>query len=207
VDQFKIISQILWDKRSSTRDYGKAKSALPQVVNDLIRHNSYKNANYIVHKRSSPFFWGDRFRPDISDLLDVFKDLKIIIIYRDPSESTYSSLRRGFGLNIKHLAVICENQLTYINAQVSQLKTDIYKIITYEDLCTHPTETIESLAKFSGLPLAELQKAAREEQLTPAKMGKWRQALPMEDVRFLDTFFNDRRKSQWSILSSFDKQI
>jgi len=206
VHRFKITTEILWDKTSSTHDYRRAKSALPQIVNDLIRHKFYKDASHIVHKRSSPFFWGDRFRPDMSDLFDVFKDPKIIVIYRDPSESTYSSLRRGFGLHVKHLAVICENQLTYINSQVSQLRKDTYKIITYEDLCTRPIETIEELAKFSGLPFDELEKATTREQLTQSKMGRWRQSLPIDDVIFLDAFFNDRRKSQWNVLCNSGKQ-
>jgi hypothetical protein len=206
VDKFKIITETLWDRTASTEDYRKAKSAFFQIVDDLFKLEFYKHADRLVHKRSAPFFWGDRFRPDISDIFDVFANPKVIVIYRDPSESTYSSLRRGFGTNLKHLAVICEDQLTYINSHLSILNENSYKVITYEDLCSHPIETITELAEFAQLDLEELKQATIKEEVTPTKMGRWRQALPPEDVNFLDAFFNERRLAQWSILSNPKKK-
>ncbi len=205
-DKFKIITQTLWDRTATTDEYTKAKLAFFQIVDDLFELEFYKRANHLVHKRSAPFFWGDRCRPDLSDLFDVFANPKIIVIYRDPRESTYSSLRRGFGKNLKHLAVICEDQLTYINTHLGLLDKSIYKIITYEDLCAHPIEIITELAEFTQLPLEELKQAAIKENVTPTKIGRWRQALSSQEVNFLDGFFNERRQAQWSILCSAKKK-
>ncbi len=201
-DRFKIVTQVLWDRESSQAQYQRAKLAVFCSVEELFGQEAYTDARYLVHKRSAPFFRGERCRPDVSDLFDIFESPRIVVLYRDPCESTYSSLRRGFAGNLKQCAVICEDQLTYIDSQLATLDKASYKVITYEALCSRPLEIIPQLAEFTGLPLEELKQATIDQKVTVAKMGRWRQLLLPEDVSFLDSFFDARRRAQWPILSA-----
>ena len=202
---FREATKKLWDRKTDYKTRDSAKQTLFYIINDLFNLDIFNRTTHLLHKRSAPFLPGDRYRPDLSDLFDIFESPKIIVIYRDPKESTYSSLRRGFSKNLRESAVICEDQLTYINAQIATLDKKTYRIETYENFCTYPVETAVKLAEFCELPLEEIKQATINENVTPSKMGRWRTLLSAEDIHFLDYFFDDRRQSQWPFLSNYKK--
>jgi hypothetical protein len=200
---FREATKKLWDRKADYNTRNAATQALFHIVNDFFNLDIFNHATHILHKRSAPFLPGDRYRPDLSDLFEIFYSPKIIVIYRDPKESTYSSLRRGFSKNLRESAVICEDQLTYLNAQIATLDKNTYRVATYENFCTHPVETAVRLAEFCELPVEKVRQSTLNEKVTPSKLGRWRTLLSAEDVQYLDVFFDDRRQSQWSLLSNY----
>jgi hypothetical protein len=198
---FKECTRHLWDRKSGFAEHSLAGEKLFSVVEDLFGLDVFSDATCILHKRSAPFLIGDRYRPDLLDLFELFSDPRILVVYRDPKSSTYSSLRRGFSENLRQSAVICEEQLTYLNAQLRALRPHTYLIINYEAFCKQPLEIVAEVARFCGLDQEALKQATLEEGVTPVQIDRWRKSLSAEDVAFLDGFFSQQRQAQWSLLS------
>jgi hypothetical protein len=198
---FKQATKNLWDRKAGFEVHGKAKQVLRTVTDELFELDVFQKATRLLHKRSAPFGIGDRYRPDLLDLFELFADPKILVAYREPRASTYSSLRRGFSENLRQSAVICEEQLTYLNAQIHSLDKGSCMVLNYEIFCAHPMECIADLASFCQLDRDELRQATLAENVTPLQIDRWRKALPPSDVEYLDSFFSETRRSQWPLLS------
>jgi hypothetical protein len=198
---FKQATKNLWDRKAGFEVHGKAKQVLRAVTDELFELDAFQKATRLLHKRSAPFGIGDRYRPDLLDLFELFSDPKVLVAYREPKASTYSSLRRGFSRNLRQSAVICEEQLTYLNAQIQSLGRQACMVLNYETFCAHPMECIEDVASFCQLDQDELRRATLAENVTPLQIDRWRKALPNKDVEYLDSFFSEARRSQWSLLS------
>jgi hypothetical protein len=170
------------------------------VIDRLLSLHNYTHMSHVVYKRSAPFFPGDRYRPDLSDLLDAFADLRILVTYRDPRASAFSSFRRKFFENIKQCAVVCEEQLTYLSAQLATLAPHSYRVISYEGFCSQPQVWVERLAEFCGLPVHALLYSAERESIRPDTNDRWQEELDPSAKDFLIKFFDARRLSQWRLL-------
>jgi len=199
---FKACTKTLWDRKAGFEVHEEARRKLRAVVEDLFELDVFTDATSILHKRSAPFLLSDRYRPDLLDLFDLFENPRLIVVYRDPKASTYSSLRRGFSRNLRQSAVICEEQLTYLNSQIAGLDAGSYTLINYEAFCEQPIEIIEGVAKFAGLEAFVLKQATRDENVAPGRIDRWRTSLGPEEVKYLDHFFSDRRQEQWSLLAA-----
>lgn len=176
---FNWVITILWDRRASLDDWRRARQALPTVLDAFLCQPAYAGHSHVIYKRSAPFNPGDQFRPDLSDLFALLPDVGVVAIYRDPCASTYSSWRREFMPDLHQMAVVCEEQLTYLSAQLASLPA----------------------ASRFVLPLAALQAAVVEAQVAPAGHDKWRQELDPAGQQFLTQFFDARRRRQWPLLS------
>jgi hypothetical protein len=192
----------LWDTKTDFKAHWDAKRTLYSIINDFFKLDAFVNATHFLHKRSAPFWWsGDRYRPDMTDLFDMFEDIKVIVIYRDPKSSTYSSLRRGFFNNLRESAVICEEQLTYINAQIQWIDIKSRMIINYEEFCEHPVKMIKDIAAFCKLDQETLIQATLDENVKPTQIDRWKNSLSREEIDNLDAFFNEIRIAQWHSLT------
>lgn len=191
-----------WDRQGTLENYARAGRLLPVIAQEFLRQPEYRDRTQIIYKRSAPFNYGDRFRPDISDLFTLFPNVRVVVIYRDPAASTYSSLRRKFAENLHQSAVITEEQLTYLSAQLATVPAGSYYVLNYEAFCRRPEQEIEPLAAFCGLPAADLQRAGQAETIKSTENEKWRRELDPAGVAFLESFFDARRRQQWPLLSS-----
>jgi len=195
----------LWFRQASFNSYQQAKIKLPAQVEKLFRLASQQNqVSHIAIKRSSPFL-GKRkgtalYRPDLHDLVDLFKNLHIVVLYRDPKAAAYSALKRGFTDDIKQAAVRCEEHLTYLAAQLGGLDPKLYRIISYEKFVGDPMRYAEELAEFCQLSEGGIVAGIQHENVSGGKNERWKEELLPEEMAFIEQFFDDRRLSQWSLL-------
>lgn len=187
----------MWDRKSSVEQHGQAKQVLPCLLDEFLSQPEYADRTHVVYKRSAPFNPGDRYRPDLSDLFDIFPNVRVVVIYRDPCAATYSSLRRGFAENLRQCAVICEEQLTYLAAQVRTVPAHTITILPYEPFCQNPQSYAQPLAQFCGFDPNTISQAIAAEKVHSDQTERWKQELPAEDRHFLEQFFNPRRLQQW----------
>ncbi|MCI0574960.1 MAG: sulfotransferase [Chloroflexi bacterium] len=192
----------LWDRKGPLALYQQSRQMLPHLVAALLEEEGYRNRSHVIYKRSAPFNPGDRNRPDLSDLFETFSDARIVVIYRDPRASTYSSMRRGFAENLRACAVICEEQLTYLSAQLATFDPGSYLVVNYEDFCARPEAWTGPLARFCGLAEEDIAQAIRQEGVKARTNERWQQELGTAEVEFLRQFFNSRRLTQWPLLSA-----
>ena len=202
VAEFNKTTAALWDREATHETYQHAKEQLPKVLDHLLGLNNYADVSHIVYKRSAPFLKGDRYRPDASDLFNLFENMRMIVMYRDPKASSFSALRRGFADNLRHCAKICEEQLTYLSAQLATLNPDSYQVISYEEFCSQPEIWAEQLAEFCQLPAEDLLKAIDQENVTKGKNDRWLQELNSSEREFLSDFFDARRSFHWPLLAN-----
>ncbi|MBC6955887.1 MAG: sulfotransferase [Chloroflexi bacterium] len=192
----------LWDRHGDVSLYAQARQALPRLVQELLQYEQHAATTHLVIKRSSPFYRGDRYRPDMQDIVDLFPNSRILVIYRDPRAATYSSFRRGFAPNLHNMAVVCEEHLTLLSAQLQALDAGSYMAFRYETWMQHAQAVTRDVAAFAGLPEQVLLDATERKRLDSSKNDQWRNELSPEDAAFLDTFFNEKRTRRWGFLES-----
>ncbi len=197
---FNLATEQLWDPHAGQAAHAEARVRTSRVVNRLLALPALADKTHIIYKRSAPFFKGDRHRPDLSDIFELFDEPRVIVIYRDPLASTYSSLRRGFAENLRQMAVICEERLTYLAAQAATLASEQYRLIQYEDFCANPGQYAAGLAEFCGFPEETVRQAIAAAEVRPDRIDHWRAECSPEEVRFLTGFFSPRRMAQWANL-------
>jgi len=190
----------LWDREADVQTYLAAKNQLPGMVDELLKFDQYAETTHVIIKRSAPFYKGDRYRPDMLDMLELFPNLRILIVYRDPRAATYSCQRRGFALNLRNMAVICEEQLTFLSAQLETIDPALYKVVQYEKWMQHGAAVTGEIAEFAGIPKQTLVAAVQGSRLDGSKNNQWRVGLSDEDAHFLDEFFNEQRRRRWAFL-------
>ncbi len=200
VEAFDRATANLWDRTAPWERGAKARAELPGLLERLHGLPGQEGISHVVYKRSAPFRKGDRHRPDLSDLSGFHEDWRVIAIYRDPCASAYSSFRRRFGKHLRQCAVTCEEQLTYMAAQLATLPPASFLVVPYESLCAEPRAWAERLGAFSGLPGGALAGALERESLDLTKLDRWRRELAPADQRLLDSFFDARRRAQWPLL-------
>jgi hypothetical protein len=192
----------LWDRSGSRSEHQQAFGDLQQSVTKIAISPAFSAQTCIVVKRSFPF-GGPRYQyvPDLWDMLDVMPDTRIVVIFRNACAATYSALRRGFDTDIRRLAISCCTQLTWLAGQVDAIGFDKVHVVSYSTLCASPDAALAPLAGFCGLPLDALRQAAREEGLLRDADDRYRSELEAADLEWLESFFDERRCRQWSILA------
>lgn len=202
VEQFDEANAALWDRKAGHERHAELRRELRRIVDSLLRLPRYSAVSHVLYKRSAPFFGGDRYRPDLADLLQAFADLRVIAIYRDPRAATCSALQRGYAENLRQCAVISDEQLTYLAAQLATLDPERWRVISYEGLCAEPRANLEMLAGFCGLPVQDVLGALEVEELKRGLNERRRIELDQAGRDYLDAFFDARRLAQWSLLIS-----
>ncbi|NOG51703.1 MAG: hypothetical protein HND48_21435 [Chloroflexi bacterium] len=102
----------LWDRHGDVSLYAQARQALPRLVQELLQYEQHAATTHLVIKRSSPFYRGDRYRPDMQDIVDLFPNSRILsftaIHARRHTRRSAGDLRRTcitwpwFARNISH---------------------------------------------------------------------------------------------------------
>lgn len=200
--RFNDASARLWDRLSDAPTADDAGRQMRSLAAELLRLPACRDVRHLVYKRSFPFFSGDRHRPDLRDVFALFADARLVVVYRDPRAATASSLRRGFGPNLRACAVVIEDQLTYVAAQLATLDPASYLLTGYEAFCADPAGGARRLARFCGMDEAELLRAAQAERVEAGRNDRWSVELSAADRRFLDGFFDAARCRQWSPLTA-----
>ncbi len=200
VRAFNNANQLAWDRHAPFDTQIEARLQMRHVLEGLLALPGYESVSDVIFKRSAPFFVGDRYRPDLSDVFEIFPKSKVVVIYRDPRASTVSSLRRKFAEHLRRCAVITEEQLTYLSSQLSTLPSSSYQVLRYESLCERTDFHMERLASFLQRPASQLLAAARTENIELGRIDRWRRELDPASLSFLDRFFDERRCQQWPLL-------
>lgn len=201
VKQFQKANDHVWHRWGPADRAEHGRRQMLEKIDELLEMPAYAGVDTVVFKRSAPFHRGDRYRPDLRDIDRMFPDYRILSIYRDPRASTASSFRRKFADNLRACAVITEEQLTCVSAQLATFPEDRIASFGYEAFCREPSAYIDRVATFCGLDPAPLEAAIAEERVAPDRIDSWRERAAQEDVAFLDDYFDERRRSQWRWVS------
>ena len=192
----------LWDRAAPLNVYIAAKQAFLRALEQIDVSPAFSEQTHIILKESFPFeFPHGRRTPDMWDILDASEDARFVAIYREPCASTYSALRRNFDDDLKRLAASCAESLTWIAGQVHALGRKRVRIVSYEALCREPEETLMSVAEFCGISSQALMEAVRSERPETDTDRRYASELAPAETKWLEGFFNDRRRRQWDILA------
>ena len=195
---FAAANQAQWDRTNALQAHLRARAATASRLREIVQSPAFADRNCLVFKRSSPFGKPrDRFVPDLWDALELMDDVRIVISYRDPRAAAYSALRR-FGGDLRQVAVATADNLTSLAAQAQAIGSERVHVLSYRSLCDRPEVALGPLAQFCGLPLEALREAGRAVSLEPpADDQRYRAELDGEEARWLDGFFDQRRRGQW----------
>jgi len=200
INNLNSLNSTLWDLQSSSENYFNSLSKIKETY-DLLKQllNEKHNTQNIVLKRSIPFNIGDRYIPDLFDIVKIFGDtVKIILMVRDPKESSYSALRRGFLPNIRTSSLVCNKSLLHIISQYQVLKQNLnILVINYKELCTQQQKIQKSISEFTGININEITKAFNKIQLSYNNHDKWKSNLNATDKTYLEKYFNEERMKQY----------
>jgi hypothetical protein len=199
--RFRKANDQLWDRTATATRADRGRRGMLELIDRLLDMPGYGDVTHVIFKRSAPFHRGDRYRPDLADLVEMFPDLRVVVVHRDPRASTASSHRRRFAPNLRACAVLTEEQLTYLSSQLCTLDPAIYLSFAYEDFCERPVEWMGRIAVFCGLPREPLEEAVRAERVDPGRNEAWQRRLSPEERDFLNRFFDQRRARQWPLLA------
>jgi len=201
VTAFNHANQALWDRHAELGERRAARVRLAASYRELLDLPAYRALTHVLYKRSAPFMLGDRYRPDLGDIVELFPGARTVVAYRDPRASTVSALRRGFAQGLGRCASITEDSLTYLSAQLATLPEESYRVVGYEAFCADPTAHARTLAPFLGLDAEALVAAVRGRAIDPRRGQRWPRELDDEASAALDRFFDARRLAQWPLLA------
>jgi hypothetical protein len=195
------MTKTLWDREQDLADRLRAQQEWAALGAAMAASPAFPGVTHLVLKRSYPFGgFPYRFCPDITDLLDLPFEPRVLAIYRDPCAATYSALRRGFDTDLYRLAARCANFLAVLAGQMRAMAPEQCHFLSYAAFCAAPDQFLPPLARFCGLPEAPIRIAAQAEGLLGDADRRYAEELAPADVAWLEGFFNARRRAQWAIL-------
>ncbi|NEQ45240.1 MAG: hypothetical protein F6K00_17435 [Leptolyngbya sp. SIOISBB] len=134
-------------------------------------------------------------RPDILEFHDLLNDIieiKYLVMYRNPITATYSAVRRNFTDNIYLQAKIAESNYIYIERQLSQISPTYYRTLHFEDFLDDPQYYGQKLAAWWNLDYETIENSFPKLRKPAGFSG-----IPENSLHFLESFFNEKRLSQW----------
>jgi hypothetical protein len=199
--EFVDASARLWDRTAPLSARLKARCDWHSAAERIGVSRVFSDRTHLVLKRSFPFGVPHGIgSPDLWDVLDLFADTRIVVIYREPCAAVYSAFRRGFDSDLRRLAVMCAEQLTRLAAYAQTIDTGLMRIISYGALCKAPDATLKPLSAFAGIPFDAISDAVRKERIMTDTDRRYASELPRSDVTWLERFFDARRRRQWEKL-------
>jgi hypothetical protein len=192
----------LWDRRSALVEHEDARREWREAAERIRFSPALSNRTHLVLKRSFPFgVPHGAGSPDLWDAVDLPFRTRIVVTYREPCATVYSAYRRGFDNDLRRLAVMCAEQLTWLSAQVRAIGPDLIRIVSYRSLCEAPDVTLKQLAAFCDIPFDPVIDAARREGMASDTDLRYGRELPQADVDWLERYFDARRRRQWHAVS------
>jgi hypothetical protein len=205
VAAFDAANRRLWNRTLSVADHEQAHHDWRETMRRIEASQAFAGQTRLVFKRSFPFSSQRsasepdfRHTPDLWDALDLLPTSRVVTIYRNPCAATYSALRRGFDSDLRRMAVVCAEQLTWLAGQVRAIQREHVHRVSYQRLCETPDAVLPSLAEFCGLPGDVL--VPQDDGLDADTNLRYRTELPRSDAAWLEAYFSPRRKAQWAIL-------
>jgi len=91
----------------------------------------------------------------IESIIDLFPDIKVIAIYREPLAciNSWRGIGTGKENDLKRIAILCRKWNETIEYVEEKREKYEFLAIRYEDLVTHGKETISKVFKYCELPL------------------------------------------------------
>jgi len=201
-DAFNTANARLWDRRQDLTGEVAAFSECQEALMAIAASDAYAEAEVLVAKRSFPFGGeGDRYSPDLWQVLGMLPKTRVVAIYREPCAATFSALRRGFDTDLSRLARRCAEQLTWLAAQLRAIGPEAARVVSYEALCRHPEAELTRLSAFCDLPLEAMLAAAETEGLSTSTDRRYAEELPQQQHAWLERYFDPRRRQQWDTLT------
>lgn len=198
---FDLANKQLWDRKLSFAEHAEGREKWRAALEAILASPAFANEKRLFFKRSFPFAHPrDRFAPDLWDVLDLWPAAELAMIYRDPRASTYSAFRRGFDNDLRRLAVVCSEQLTWLAAQVEAISAKRFSLLSYRELCRDPLATVAPVAERCGIPLGDIARVIEAEGTISGADDRWARELPAAEAKWLDDFFDARRRRQWAVL-------
>jgi Sulfotransferase family len=203
-DAFIAANNLVWDRKLSFEEQDDGRSKWHVAMDHILAVPAFAQTSHYLFKRSFPFrvtaLPRDRHTPDLWDILELWPDVRILVIYRDPRAATYSAFRRKFDSDLRRLAVVCSEQLTWLAGQVRAIGSERIRIVSYARLCADPGAALEPVANFCDIPYDQLSDAIGSEKFDTNADSRWSHELNKANSNWLDRFFNCRRLRQWEIL-------
>lgn len=178
-------------------------SRLPRVVvkselSRIIENYRRMGVEHLYEDTSFPFGPSRTAltRPDIVDLVDLFEgvcDVSVVLLYRDPVETTFSAFRRGFGGTIAAECLVTEANHQHICSQLSTTGPSIRRTLEFDRLLRNPNSCLQALSDWMGIDAVNLDPAGCD----PGRPVKVRD-MPEVCRSYLKDFFDERRTAQWS---------
>lgn len=202
---FDLANKQLWDRKLTFAEHADGWQKWRAALADILASEAFANEKRLFFKRSFPFAHPrDRFAPDLWDVIDLWPEVELLVIYRDPRASTYSAFRRGFDNDVRRLAVVCAEQLTWLAAQIAAIGAGRFSIVSYRDLCRDPLGTLGPVANRCGVPIEDVRRVVEAEGTVSDADDRWARELPPQEAKWLDEFFDARRRRQWALLEQAD---
>ena len=144
-------------------------------------------------------------RPDLIDFVELLAglaDIKFLALYRNPVSATYSGLRRGFTKNVYEQAKIVEDNLTYINCQLSVIGRERFRVLPVDQFLLTPESYVERVAKWT-----EVDPKLLKQGVSNIRQPYLIQNIPRKTRRLLSAFFSPRREEMWSALKADENTV
>ncbi len=201
--EFEHINRRVWDRHADLEQSNASRRDWIAITAQILLSPAFSTHSHFILKRSFPFATPrNRYAPDLWDVAEILPNVRVVLIYRDPCATTFSALRRGFDTDLRRIAVICGEQLTYIAAQAAAVGADRVRVVSYERLCREPARIVRLIGEFCGLSMAAIATAVSAEAMNERTDERYADELSTEQVTWLRRFFDGRRRAQWRLLEA-----
>lgn len=134
---------------------------------------------------------------ELSDVVDLYGECRVIHIIRDPRDAASSILRFPWGANnVCVYALAWKERITQTLALGKQLGPKRYLEVRYEDLLAHPAREMTRMLEFCGQsPVEERVEKFREEmESNPLRSNtmKWKTRLTEKQVALVESAARDQ---------------
>lgn len=203
VKEFRSANSLAWDRKASFAENREGRRKWHFAWEKIVASTAFADITHFVFKRSFPFGTPRaQYVPYLWDVDDMVRNAHFIVMYRDPRAATNSTLRRGFGQELRRLAVSCSEHLTLLSAQAQTIPESRLRVVSYSSLCLRPVETIAPLLASYKLDHKAVYQAIERELPKPLVDDRYRRELDADEVAWLNEFFDKRRRKQWDFLKT-----
>ncbi len=184
-------------QRWDTLDERLPRTAVVNELQRIVKTYAAAGVQFLFEDTSFPFNLprNPLRRPDLCDLMDLvgsWLNVRVLVLYRNPISTVYSTLRRGFSSNPALECRITENSHLYLAAQLQQLDPAIYRTVIFEEFIERPEVFLAALGDWAGIAPERLTAGAS--RIRPSTGLK---QIPARTKSLLDSFFSDKRRQQW----------
>jgi hypothetical protein len=184
--KFLSVTDYLWDKTvdKDIESIQKKKKIMREM-------KIPRKITHLSCKRSFPTIITNRFPnldfPNLSDLFDFARDIKIVVIDRALKSCVASIKRREFTTSIEEAAERIKQGRIHLMRGLANIDKKYYEVFSYEDFIQNPDAHLERLETFIEYPKGSLAPFVGSTIKQPTKEAK---NILNEHAAFLDQFFN-----------------